>query len=79
VVTSIDVIGDPQPWKAGWRVRAGGDRPKIVDVFVQGASAGMHFRNRFQDWLGKAGVDGMIEKLRSLTKDSPNLALVSAN
>lgn len=79
VMTKIEVVGDPQPWEAGWRVRPDGAKPKIVDVFVQGASAGMHFRNRFQDWLGKAGVDGMIEKLRSLTKGSPNLALVSAN
>ncbi|MDJ0897039.1 MAG: ABC transporter substrate-binding protein [Alphaproteobacteria bacterium] len=63
-------------FEAGWRVRRRGGGHKIVDVFVQGASAAQHFRNRFADWLGKAGVSGMITKLEGLTKDSPHLALV---
>ncbi len=62
--------------EAGWLVRKHSVGHKIVDVFVQGASAAQHFRNRYADWLGKAGVSGMISKLQGLTKNSPHLALV---
>lgn len=75
VATAIsDEAGDD--FEAGWRVRRDGDGYTVVDVFVQGASVGQHFRNRFSDWIGKAGVSGMIKKLESLTKDSPHEALV---
>ncbi len=75
VETAISyVTGDN--FEAGWRVRRHGAGHKIVDVFVQGASAAQHFRNQFADWLGKAGVSGMITKLEGMTKGSPHLALV---
>ncbi len=67
-----------EAFEAGWRVRNHKNRGyKIVDVYVQGASAAMHFRNQFADWLGKAGMSGMMQKLRGMTRESPNLVLVA--
>lgn len=67
-----------EAFEAGWRVRNHKNRGyKIVDVYVQGASAAMHFRNQFSDWLGKAGMTGMMQKLRGMTKESPNLVHVA--
>lgn len=71
VKTRIDVESG-KAFEPGWRVRVGDQDMRIVDVFIEGASASMHFRNRFENWLSAAGVAGMITKLEGMTKNSPH-------
>ncbi len=60
----------------GWRVRQTGAGPKIVDISVDGYSMVTHFNGQYADWLSKAGLAGLVTKLRSQTRNSPSLALV---
>jgi ABC-type transporter MlaC component len=63
------------PLKAGWRVRQFMRGPLIIDIEVDGYSMTTHFRGQWQDWLSKAGLEGMVEKLRGMTRNSPSVAL----
>lgn len=60
----------------GWRVRNTPDGPKIIDITVDGYSMVTHFSNQFADWLSKAGLSGLVTKMRGQTKNSPSLVLV---
>ncbi|MGQ0675686.1 MAG: MlaC/ttg2D family ABC transporter substrate-binding protein [Rhodospirillales bacterium] len=60
----------------GWRVRNTPGGPKIIDITVDGYSMVTHFSNQFSDWLSKAGLAGLVAKLRGQTKNSPSLVLV---
>lgn len=71
VKTRIDVESG-KAFEPGWRVRVSDQDLRIVDVFIEGASASMHFRNRFENWLNAAGIPGMISKLEGMTKNSPH-------
>ncbi len=61
---------------AGWRVRKLAEGPKIVDIMVDGYSMTTHFNGQFQDWLGKAGLEGLIGKMRGQVRKSPSLVVV---
>lgn len=63
---------------AGWRVRMLPGGPKIVDIVVDGYSMTTHFAGQFQDWLGKAGLEGLVTKMRGQTKNSLSLVVVRA-
>ena len=63
---------------AGWRVRLVGGEPKIVDIVVDGYSMTTHFAGQFQDWLSKAGLEGLVAKMRSQTRNSLSLVVVRA-
>ena len=60
----------------GWRVRQTDRGPKIVDISVDGYSMVTHFSGQYADWLSKAGLGGLVTKLRGQVKNSPSLALV---
>ncbi len=60
----------------GWRVRNTSVGPKIIDITVDGYSMVTHFSNQFSDWLSKAGLSGLVTKMRGQTKNSPSLVLV---
>jgi ABC-type transporter MlaC component len=61
---------------AGWRVRGTAEGLKIIDITVDGYSMVTHFSNQFSDWLSKAGLSGLVSKMRGQTKNSPSLVLV---
>ncbi|MCC6469240.1 MAG: ABC transporter substrate-binding protein [Alphaproteobacteria bacterium] len=61
---------------AGWRVRLMAGAPKIVDIVVDGYSMTTHFNGQFQDWLSKAGLEGLVGKMRSQVRNSPSLVVV---
>lgn len=63
---------------AGWRVRLLPGGPKIVDIMVDGYSMTTHFAGQYQDWLSKAGLDGLVSKMRNQTKNSLSLVVVRA-
>lgn len=60
----------------GWRVRQTVMGPRIVDISVDGYSMVTHFSGQYADWLSKAGLGGLVTKLRGQVKNSPSLALV---
>ena len=61
---------------AGWRVRETPAGPKIIDIMVDGYSMTTHFNGQYADWLSKAGLAGLVSKMRGQVKNSPSLALV---
>jgi ABC-type transporter MlaC component len=61
---------------AGWRVRLLPAGPKIIDIVVDGYSMTTHFNGQFQDWLSKAGLDGLVTKMRGQVRNSPSLIVV---
>lgn len=63
---------------AGWRVRMLSGGPRIIDIMVDGYSMTTHFNGQFQDWLAKAGLDGLVAKMRGQTRNSPSLVVVRA-
>jgi len=75
-VNTTVVPGAGQTLNAGWRVRQTPAGPKIVDIVVDGYSMTTHFNGQYQDWLSKAGLEGLVTKMRGQTKNSPSLVLV---
>ena len=65
-----------QSLSAGWRVRGTAAGPKIIDILVDGYSMTTHFNGQYQDWLSKAGLEGLVTKMRGQTRNSPSLVLV---
>ena len=63
---------------AGWRVRETPAGPKIIDILVDGYSMTTHFNGLYADWLSKAGLSGLVNKMRGQTRNSPSLALVQS-
>ena len=61
---------------AGWRVRLLPVGPKIVDIVVDGYSMTTHFNGQYQDWLSKAGLEGLVNKMRGQVRNSPSLVVV---
>jgi ABC-type transporter MlaC component len=61
---------------AGWRVRMLPAGPKIIDIMVDGYSMTTHFNGQFQDWLSKAGLEGLVNKMRGQVRNSPSLVVV---
>ncbi len=63
VLTEISRPSGP-PVRAGWRVRAGKNGLKILDVIVEGVSMVVTQKSEFQSVVRKHGLDGLIEILR---------------
>ncbi|MCK6454307.1 MAG: ABC transporter substrate-binding protein [Alphaproteobacteria bacterium] len=72
------VPGSGQTLNAGWRVRQTAAGPKIIDIVVDGYSMTTHFAGQYQDWLSKAGLEGLVSKMRGQTRNSPSLVLVKS-
>ena len=53
------------PLVTGWRVRAGGDRHRIVDVTVNGISLALTERQEFVTAARKLGLEGLLEAMRA--------------
>ena len=54
-----------RPLTANWRVRAVGNRFKILDVMVDGASLAVSQRSEFRGIIRRYGVAGLLNLLRS--------------
>ncbi len=77
VMVNTAVVPDgAETLNTGWRVRGTPQGLKIIDITVDGYSMVTHFSNQFSDWLSKAGLAGLVTKMRGQTKDSPSLVLV---
>jgi phospholipid transport system substrate-binding protein len=74
LVTTEITHGSGEPFKAGWRVRLRDGRYRVNDLLVEGYSIGIHFRNQFERSV-HAGLPGLIQKLRQLTRGSPAVAV----
>lgn len=53
------------PITADWRVRAKGDRFRIIDVMVEGVSMAVTQRSEFAAVISRGGFDGLLEALRA--------------
>jgi phospholipid transport system substrate-binding protein len=53
------------PITADWRVRAKGDRFRIIDVMVEGVSMAVTQRSEFAAVISRGGFNGLIEALRA--------------
>jgi len=76
VVVQTSVAAGTAPVTAGWRVRLMPSGPKIIDILVDGYSMTTHFAGQYQDWLSKAGLEGLVTKMRGQTRNSPSLLVV---
>jgi phospholipid transport system substrate-binding protein len=58
------------PIHVDWRVRASGEKQRIVDVIVEGVSMGMTQRSEFSSVIGSrgGGVKGLLDELRKRRK-----------
>lgn len=53
------------PITADWRVRAKGDRFRIIDVMVAGVSMAVTQRSEFAAVINRGGFNGLLEALRA--------------
>ncbi len=78
MVNTVVIPDGGNSLNTGWRVRNTPEGPKIIDITVDGYSMVTHFSNQFSDWLSKAGLSGLVTKMRGQTRNSPSLTLVRA-
>ncbi len=76
VATVIDKADGPK-FEAGWRLASKGGALKVVDIYVAGASAAGHFRDRIASST-HTSISGNIAKLRSERAGSQTLQVVQA-
>ncbi|MEZ5648609.1 MAG: ABC transporter substrate-binding protein [Alphaproteobacteria bacterium] len=76
VDTSIQK-SDGQTIEAGWRLQSTAGVLKVVDVYVQGASAAGHFQDRMKQST-QTSVKGQNDRLKQVLANSPTLQVVSA-
>ena len=69
---------DGQAIEAGWRLQSAGGVLKVVDVYVQGASAAGHFQDRMKQST-QTSVKGQNDRLKQVLANSPTLQVVSAS
>lgn len=77
VATVIDKT-DGLKFEAGWRLASAGGVLKVVDVYVQGASATGHFRDRIAEST-QTSISGNITRLKSSLEGTQTLQVVLAN
>ena len=77
VSTVIQKSGGTQ-FEAGWRLASLSGVIKVVDVYVQGASASGHFRDKISRST-TTNISGNISKLKRALKKSQTLQVVQAN
>ena len=73
VSTRIDRPSGP-PLSGAWRVRRIDNRPRIIDVMIQGVSMAVTQRSEFAAVITRSGLDGLIEALRARTGKMPAAA-----
>jgi phospholipid transport system substrate-binding protein len=76
IVTTDVALAGRDGLTLGWRVHLAGGTPRITDIEVDGYSLTTHFNEQYRDWLSKAGLKGLIDKLRQQTRNSPSLAYI---
>ena len=64
------------PIKVTWRVRAGKDGVRIIDILVEGISMAVTQRDQFSAVVRRNGFEGLLEVLRSRTDKMPATAAV---
>ena len=62
------------PIKATWRVRAGKDGMRIIDILVEGISMAVTQRDQFSAVVRRHGFEGLLEVLRARTDKIPATA-----
>ncbi len=62
------------PIEAVWRVRAGRAGPKVIDIAIAGLSLVATTRGEFASVVRRAGIDGLIRRLRAKAEPAPRLA-----
>ena len=62
------------PIKATWRVRAGKDGMRIIDILVEGISMAVTQRDQFSAVVRRNGIEGLLEVLRARTDKMPATA-----
>ena len=69
IVASLIHRSEGAPVKVDWRVRISGDKPKIIDVIVEGASMAISQRSEFSSVIQNNGgqVAALIKLLRDKT------------
>jgi len=69
-------IGRPSgpPLLGAWRVRRIDNRPRIIDVMIQGVSMAVTQRSEFAAVITRSGLEGLIEALRARTSKMPAAA-----
>ena len=77
VATVIDKADGPK-FEAGWRLASKGGTLKVVDIYVQGASAAGHFRDRMASST-QTSISGNITKLKGELAGSQTLQVVQAH
>lgn len=60
----LGASGQPE-MAADWRVRYFDGTPKIIDVIVEGVSMAAAQKSEFESVIRRAGVDGLVENLRT--------------
>lgn len=74
VNTAINRAGD-KPIVVDWRIRNTEGKPRINDLEIEGYSLSIHYRGEFER-AGLSTVQGLINRLQSLTKDSKSMPAV---
>ncbi len=59
-------LAGAEPVATGWRVADTDRGLRIVDIELEGYSMRIHYMNRFEPWLRRDGIDGLIERLRRM-------------
>ena len=59
-----------------WRVRAGKDGVRIIDILVEGISMAVTQRDQFSAVVRRNGFEGLLEVLRARTDKMPATAAV---
>ena len=62
------------PIKATWRVRAGKDGMRIIDILVEGISMAVTQRDQFSAVVRRHGLEGLLEVMRARTDKIPATA-----
>ena len=70
VRTRIDRPNSP-PIIADWRVRATGNRYRIIDVMIEGISLAVTQRSEFAAVVQRDGIEGLLSVLRARTTKRP--------
>ncbi len=65
LVASEIVRGGAPPILAEWRVRLGGDGPKVIDVAIEGVSMSVTQRAEFASVIRQQGINGLIAVLEA--------------
>ena len=78
VVGTVISKSDGPKFEAGWRLASNAGTIKVVDIYVQGASAAGHFRDKISRST-TTNISGNISKLKKMLGGSQTLGIVQAS